>query len=70
MHSVSNLIKFNAIKDKKIEYEKLGLQELRNYQKKYKDLQENKKLISTLKDKGEKIRETLLRIEVGVLQLI
>lgn len=64
MHSISNLMKFNAVNNEKLNFEKMTLEELKNHQKKFKSIKSNTKLINSLKDKGEKIDDNLKIIEV------
>ncbi|CAF1000876.1 unnamed protein product [Brachionus calyciflorus] len=64
MHSMSNLMKVNNfLINEKINYEKMSMDELKQHEKKFKNMISNIKLINSLKDKGQRINESLKLIE-------
>ena len=64
MHSIENLFKLNDLNVKKIQFQKVNLSELKLNYTKFKSLEKNQKLVDSLPDKGEKLRNQINQIEV------
>lgn len=64
MHSITNLFKLNELTNRK-DYDTMGLSDLESNLKKCMSLRNNLKLMSSLKDKGEKLNGQIKLIEVG-----
>ena len=70
MHSLSNLLKFNEFKNvKKLDFDKMSLGELKSQLKKFESLSHDAKLLSSLSDKGDRVKEQLriLRVRIGLI---
>lgn len=65
MHSINALFKLNDFGNKKLDYSKMNLSELKVQLNKFESLNQNKKLQNTLPDKGEKIKEQLKILKVN-----
>lgn len=57
-------MKLNDFNSKKVEFESMSLSELQQNFRKFENLKNNRKLIDSLPDKGEKINNTLKKIKV------
>lgn len=64
MYSIKNKINLNDLLNQKLDMEAINLIELKNVYTKHKNLLNNKSLIYSLPDKGEKIRIKINHIEV------
>ena len=65
MHSIDNLFKLNElnVNKKNTNYESMHIDELKQNEKTFRTMISNKKLIYSLSDKGEKIKQQLKHIE-------
>lgn len=67
MHSLPNLLKFNDFKNvKKLDFDHMSLGELKNNLKKFESLSHDAKLLNSLPDKGEKIKQQLRVLRVSL----
>lgn len=64
MYALNNLFKLNDLKDKLPKLEDLSAEQLKPHLENYKKLLANTKLLNSLADKGEKVRNQLKHIEV------
>jgi hypothetical protein len=64
MISIDTVIKNQDLTSNKIDFENMNVEELSYYRRKYTSLQNNKILMNSLGDKGERVRKTLELIEV------
>jgi hypothetical protein len=64
MYALHNLLKLNDLKEKHPSYDTLNLEQLQAYSEKYKKLTSDQKLVNSLPDKGEKLKNQLKHIEV------
>lgn len=67
MIPVDQVIRNQMLTDNKLHFETMPLAQLQYHHKKLKALKSNTKLLSTLKDKGEKVTKQIEQIEVGFL---
>lgn len=65
MHSLPNLLKFNEFKNvKKFEFDKMSLEQLEKQHVKFDSHSRDAKLLNSLPDKGDKIKEQLRILKV------
>jgi hypothetical protein len=64
MYALNNLLKLNDLKDKHPNFDTLNVERLKPYLDKYQRLTHDEKLINSLSDKGEKLKNQLKHIKV------